>query len=450
MYNILKKNVFLFKIKIVTNHKVLLYEMDHTKNKAILAYKDLYKEKYNQGFKEKYNEEYKRKYTYEELLGSNPGFKLVENENYIYLDPDFYNNNNILPPTSPTENYNITFKNVFCVNCGDKGHVVRECSRPITSFGIIAFKEVKCEEEEKYDKNDELNNILAKNKYLIDKGDNNDTKYPKIKFLMIQRKDTMGFIDFVRGKYPTNPSAENEKWNKIKICLDEMTFSEKKYLLTMDFDKLWNYLWVNKHSKTYKNEYEQAKKKFNSLDIPKLVNSSFVTYQNTEFGFPKGRRNMRETNIACAEREFCEESGYDRSCYEYITNYPIIQEEFLGTNNVQYRHIYFLVKMKDHVHPPKINKTDIVQIGEVRNIGWFSLNECLNLIRPYDKDKKRVIDEVHNNILKMKSIYNCSSFYRIQRQDEYKSKYINTYNNNSFFNRRKNDQKFTQDTKKYK
>jgi 8-oxo-dGTP pyrophosphatase MutT (NUDIX family) len=367
------------------------------------------------------------------------GYKLIENENYIYLDPDFYNNKYSpskkfvwLSPTQNNENL-ITFKNVFCVNCGDKGHVVRECSRPITSFGIIAFKEVKCEEEEKYDKNDELNKIINT---LTDGVKDIESNFPKIKFLMIQRKDTMGFIDFVRGKYPTNPSTQKEKWAKINICLNEMTYTEKQYLLTMDFDMLWNYLWVNRNSKTFKNEYEQAKKKFNALDIKELVNNSTVTYKNTEFGFPKGRRNMRETNIACAEREFREESGYDRSCYEFITNYPIIQEEFLGTNNVQYRHIYFLVKMKDNVHPPTINPNDIVQIGEVRNIGWFTLEESLQLIRPYDKDKKRVIEEVHSDIVKMNSKYNCSSYYRIQRNED---NYNNSYNT---FYRRKSDQNF--------
>jgi len=378
-------------------------------------------------YKNKRNTEDKENVEDEEGVETN--FKLIENENYIYLDPNFYNNNNNNLSTSPTQSY-ITFKNVFCVNCGDKGHVVRECSRPITSFGIIAFKEVKNEEEEKNDKNDELNVILNN---FIDK----DTKYPKIKFLMIQRKDTMGFIDFVRGKYPTNPSTQKEKWNKINICLNEMTYLEKHYLLTMDFDMLWNILWINKKSKTFLNEYEQAKKKFNSLDIHDLVTKSITTYENTEFGFPKGRRNMRETNLSCAEREFKEESGYDRSCYEFITNYPTIEEEFLGTNNIQYKHIYFLVKMKDHVHPPKINYNDIVQIGEVKNIGWFTLNECLQLIRPYDKDKKRVIQEVHNDIIKMNSKYNCSPYYKTQKNDNFKLKYNNNYNNyNNFFTRK--------------
>ena len=34
-------------------------------------------------------------------------------------------------------------KNIQCANCGDTGHIVKDCKKPITSFGIIAFKIVK-------------------------------------------------------------------------------------------------------------------------------------------------------------------------------------------------------------------------------------------------------------------------------------------------------------------
>ena len=54
------------------------------------------------------------------------------------------------------------YKNVYCVNCGEKGHVVKECTGPITSFGILAFKIVKNSEEEIYDKNIRLSNLINK------------------------------------------------------------------------------------------------------------------------------------------------------------------------------------------------------------------------------------------------------------------------------------------------
>lgn len=298
-------------------------------------------------------------------------------------------------------------KNVYCVNCGEKGHVLKECNGPITSFGIIAFKTCKSEYDTKNDTNEDLKGIL---KELRIKQDNNN-KFPKLKFLMIQRKDTMGYIDFVRGKYDTRPGYELEKERKINVCLNEMTQNEKNNLLTKSFDSIWCELWNNHSSRCFKNEYELAHKKFHQLPIQKLVEQSETVYKYSELGFAKGRRNMRERNIECAEREFFEETGFNKSCYEFIKNYPIIVEEFLGTNNIPYRHIYYLVKMKDNVHPPIVDIHNKIQTGEVKNIGWFTIDECVGLIRPYDKAKKEVIKKVYEDLVKMKNNYNCSKIY---------------------------------------
>ena len=56
----------------------------------------------------------------------------------------------------------------FCNNCGKQGHLYQHCKSPITSIGVIAFKKIE-----------------------------NQHKY-----LMICRKDSLGYVDFMRGKYP--------------------------------------------------------------------------------------------------------------------------------------------------------------------------------------------------------------------------------------------------------
>lgn len=320
-------------------------------------------------------------------------------------DSDF-----ICLPSDILDYYNLKkvskYRNVYCVNCGEKGHIIRDCNGPITSFGIIAFKVVNSPEEERYDKNDTLKSILEQC------GGKNVYEYPKIKFLMIQRKDTMGYTDFVRGKYTNSDNLRDEI---IKVCLNEMTSKEKENLLNKSFDQIWSDLWINHDSKCFKNEYEHAKRKFQNLDIPSLVKSSRNSFDFQEFGFPKGRRNMKETNISCAEREFYEETGYDSTGYDFIRNYPTIQEEFIGTNGVHYRHIYYLVKMKDNVSPPKIDRSNKIQTGEVQNIGWFSLDECTLLMRPYDTAKKGVIRSVYYDILQMKNNFLCSNYYYSKR-----------------------------------
>jgi 8-oxo-dGTP pyrophosphatase MutT (NUDIX family) len=249
---------------------------------------------------------------------------------------------------------------------------------------------------------------MNKSNLLLSPLNPNKNNSSKIKFLMIQRKDTMGFTDFVRGKYPDDPE---EAKKVLPIFLNEMTHQEKLKLLHKPFDYIWKNLWVNHESKCFKNEYELAHKKFQKLDIEKLLNSSNMSFNYTEFGFPKGRRNMKETNIACAEREFLEETGFNKNCYDFIKEYPTILEEFVGTNGVTYKHIYYLVKMKDNVPPPRIDYKNKIQTGEVQNIGWFSYEECMSIIRPYDIAKKSVIQNVYNDLVEMNNNFVCSNFY---------------------------------------
>ena len=87
---------------------------------------------------------------------------------------------------------------LYCNNCGKKGHLYNQCKIPITSVGIVAFR------------------IYEKN----------------IQFLMIRRKDTLGFIDFMRGKY----SIYNKDY--IKNMILQMTMEERELLKTLDFQEL--------------------------------------------------------------------------------------------------------------------------------------------------------------------------------------------------------------------
>jgi 8-oxo-dGTP pyrophosphatase MutT (NUDIX family) len=361
----------------------------------------------------------------DEGLSSSP-----DSTDYVFLNEETISSYN---PKKKSPN-KTKYRNIYCVNCGEKGHVVKDCDGPITSFGIIAFKVVENEKEELFDKNYRLQEILSSTKSttsISNYTNNYINTYPKTKFLMIQRKDTMGFTDFVRGKYPDD---QDELEKVLPVFLNEMTEMEKTILMTKSFDEIWRALWVNHDSKCFKNEYEFAYRKFQKLDIPGLVAKSHTRFQFQEFGFPKGRRNMKETNIACAEREFYEETGYDKTCYDFIKNYPTIHEEFVGTNGVRYRHIYYLVKIKDNAPPPRIDYRNKIQTGEVQNIGWFTYDECMSIIRPYDIAKKQVIKKVYDDLLAMKDNYICSNFYYTGGKKQYRSSPKKIYNKSIYQN----------------
>jgi 8-oxo-dGTP pyrophosphatase MutT (NUDIX family) len=261
---------------------------------------------------------------------------------------------------------------ISCTNCGTPGHVLKKCNQPITSFGIIVYKE-----RHEFDDTD-LNPRLRSLVNIQDNG----TLLDNTKILLIQRKDTIGFTDFLRGKYETEQT--------LALLFSEMTMYEQRNLLTESFDDLWDKLWINHNSKTYKNEYVNAKYKLSCIDLPSYIKKYPSQYTFSEFSIPKGRKNVRESNMKCAEREFYEETGYNSDDYACLDPDNYIIEEFTGTDNIKYKHVYYITKvLESKIRNPQIQNQ--LQMEEVMDIGWFSINEALHVMRPYDTAKKQVI-----------------------------------------------------------
>lgn len=249
-------------------------------------------------------------------------------------------------------------RNIICINCSKKGHTFKDCSYPVTSYGIIAYKRIDRD----------------------------------IKILLVQRKDSIGYIDFVRGKYDTKIKKEEI----FKTLIGEMTLSEKKRLLKYSFDELWNRLWMNHNSRAYNNDYNLAKKKFYSLDVKNMIKESLkeTKWENSEFSIPKGRRNNSEPIIECAIREFIEETGFKKTDFYIDNNFKPIEEVFYGSNGISYKHIYYIAEIfNDKI--PKIDNTNILQAGEIKYINWFSYKESMNLFRYYETTKREIVHKVY-------------------------------------------------------
>lgn len=247
--------------------------------------------------------------------------------------------------------------NVFCNNCGRSGHAFHSCKHPITSYGVISYRFV-----------------------------NNDLEY-----LMIRRKDTLGFVDLMRGKYSL--------YNKLYLMniIDEMTLNEKNRLLNHSFDELWNELWGNNISYHYKTEEITSRDKLDLLksgitnsrekySLESLIQESKTRWVEPEWGYAKGRRNYKESDITCALREFEEETGYSKTDLNVIQNLTPIEEIFTGSNNKSYKHCYYLANMCNKTKPLRHFET-----SEVSNVEWKKFDDAVALIRPYNLEKKDVI-----------------------------------------------------------
>ena len=290
----------------------------------------------------------------------------------------------------------------FCLNCGKKAHTSAICFHPKTSYGIINFKLTG--EFEKY-------NDIFKNKYIIkdynpivnkinlywfnnknlDKecGELINKIKDSIFFLLISRKNSLGYIEFIRGKYNID-NIEN-----IKHLFEQMTDLEIANIIKNDFDILWDILWKKTaRNKLFEKEYEISLNKFNEIKIKYYheITNFRPKYPIPEWGFPKGRRNMTEKDICCAMRECHEETSLDLSEINILDRIYPLTEQFNGTNNIEYRNIYYL-SIIDNIRDLNVYSTQKDYI-EVDNVGWFKFNNTMNLIRPYHIEKKKIIDEL--------------------------------------------------------
>lgn len=311
-------------------------------------------------------------------------------------------------------------KKGFCGNCGKYGHTYSKCREPITSLGIINFKLNFYTHKTTNFVNlfyDEFGEHIIDeygNKNIITPLSNN-IKCPvhnakmqsmylrkfcfyqnSIKFLMIRRKNTLGYIEFIRGHYePTDADS-------IVYLFQQMVKQEINMIEKYDIDILWNNLWSSGNdSKTYECEFKQSKEKFNKLkngslsyDLYFYTKNVDPEYDSPEWGFPKGRRNYHEKNLNCAIREFNEETNYKTHDYKIMKRLHSLNEVFLGTNGIRYKHIYY-ISIASTDKDAVIDDTNPKQYEEIGDIGWFTYDEAINLIRPHHKQRKKILSQLY-------------------------------------------------------
>lgn len=258
-----------------------------------------------------------------------------------------------------------------CVNCGKYGHSFRDCKDPTSSYGVIAVR------------------------FVIDE----DRQIPE--YLLIRRRDSLGYIDFVRGKY----SLANTAY--IQTLINQMTVEERNRLLGVTFDTLWVNLWNGQNTRQFRSEYEHAKKTFETIrttgdihgkQLHKYIAEATAIWEDPEWGFPKGRRSPHESEVDCAVREFCEETGLQTKDIR-IRQYESPEcEEYCGTNGIHYRHKYYIGDCAAHV---AINANNKVQTREVGAIGWFRFEDAYLRIRATNPEKRAVLGRIHARILKL-------------------------------------------------
>jgi ADP-ribose pyrophosphatase YjhB (NUDIX family) len=252
-------------------------------------------------------------------------------------------------------------KNFIC----NKKNIINTYKTPIVSFGIILFTKID----------------------------------DKIKYLMIRRKDSVGYIDFIRGKYILYYK------NYIQNLVNVITNEEKQNLLNKDFNSLWTDMWGDSSTFQYRNEEKQAEIKlislkegihtnYNFFNLEGCISESNTHWEENEWGFPKGRKNYQEKDLSCAIREFQEETGIYKSAIDIFTNLYPIEETFMGSNLKSYKHKYYLAYIKN----PEIINLDNFQKSEVSKMEWKTYEECSSCIRENHTERKTILKNINTMI----------------------------------------------------
>jgi hypothetical protein len=304
-------------------------------------------------------------------------------------------------------------KKIFCTNCGKNGHIYKKCTYPVTSVGIICvsfaplyyndmiyyIKRFQAEHQESFNADD-----LCKLQKIYENIKNIDEfNYDKIiKYLMIQRKHTYSYVELIRGKY------ELDHMDYIYNTIQYMTNEEKRRILHLSFEELWNDLWYK--TPTYiqrEKDMNIAKEKFELLKNGVFIKKNDITveyslqkmiqnnkqkpYLFPEWGFPKGRRNLKEKNVECAHREFQEETNLTHQDYQ-IMNVSPVEEMFMGMNHIRYKNIYYMGQTSRKIELKIENDLQKMEIGDIQ---WLPFQQCLDFIREYDIEKRNVISNTH-------------------------------------------------------
>jgi len=266
-------------------------------------------------------------------------------------------------------------KDITCINCGYTGHTSKNCNFPITSFGIILYR-------------------VNRN---------------KLEFLMVQRKDTLCYTEFIRGKY------DIKNIGYIKKLFSHMTPKEKQNILDNDFETVWKQLWVN-NTNNLKKEHNVSKVKFNKLkegyniksqNVISRVDMKYFAEESShieeqEWEFPKGRRKLNESDISCALREFEEETTLSRRNLIISDLNKQYEEIFIGKNKLRYRNVFYLAtqsRSTNLTNAALFDSNNYDQIKEIKDVQWMDYEQVVSKISK-QVEKLELFRRVHNQIKK--------------------------------------------------
>jgi len=240
---------------------------------------------------------------------------------------------------------------------------------------------------------------------------------------MVQRKDSLCYVEFIRGKY----DVQNREY--ILKLFENMTIDERQRIEKNDFETLWNDMWCRRDgekaecTRNFSKEMKDSNEKFNLikkgvlikladsdeiivLNFDYILSHTIPLFEDTEWGFPKGRRNISENDMMCALREFSEETGISYKTIRLCNDIKPIEEVFSGSNKIRYKHVYYISRYLSYSTdmsasmPNLYNPLNKVQSKEIKAVQWFTYQEAQRLIRDHNIERKELLKRLNNVIMR--------------------------------------------------
>lgn len=215
----------------------------------------------------------------------------------------------------------------------------------------------------------------------------------KIYYLIGRVRDTIPFKEFVRGAIG---EADMPRY------MIHMAQEEKHRLLTEPFQELLDDIMVNHTTRTYRSCCDNgAEFEINRTKYSALLGDPLIGLKEAPWIFPKGRKMEPETDIACALREFEEETRIPGELIKIYDEAEPLEEIYTGLDGKTYRTVYYMGYIEYSNYQgisANMRKQFIVTnrrtslSEEIAKIKWLQYDAAMLKLDPTKRYLLRVVD----------------------------------------------------------
>lgn len=193
-------------------------------------------------------------------------------------------------------------------------------------------------------------------------------KLKQVEFLLVRKRCTYEFVDFVMGKYSTH-KYQKFGYKIVDDIVKHMTPEELKLVKNGDFNTMWDHIFpIHKHAVPSKYAY-MFNSEFNGRELELRRLTDEVTVRNqTLWEVPKGAKHtMHESNIICAMRELEEETGIRKNNYQIIPDAS--RKLQIRDNGIEYNYIFYIALTTNFESALPVN----YETNEICDYRWFTI-----------------------------------------------------------------------------